>query len=122
MNAAPAVTAAKGRHGRSAGAGEAKAAPTSAEPRWLAEVRLRAARRVLWMRHLRSDQGYRDERSLAIGQGEVDRALAPMSTAADAERAFYQANEQAKELTATIGALNGSRADAQLEHIVATFA
>ena len=127
MNTAPAVTAAKGRHGRSARAGEAKAVkpstgePDSAEPRWLAEVRLRAARRVLWLRQLWSARAYRDEHLLAISHSEVDRALAPMSAAADAERAFYRADESAKELTDAIGGLTATGADARLEHVVATF-
>jgi len=122
VNAAPAITAAKGRHGRSAGASAAKSAePDSAEPRWLAEVRLRAARRVLWLRQLWSDQGYQDEHLLAISHSEVDRALAPGSAAADAERAFYRSDEQAEKLTGEIAGLGASQADSRLEHIVGTF-
>ena len=42
-----------GRTGDRAGPGD-----RAAEPRWLAEVRLRAARRVLWLRHLWSQPRY----------------------------------------------------------------
>ncbi len=137
VNAAPVIagasttgastTGAKGRHGRSARTGEAKSAElnsaesTVGEPRWLAEVRLRAARRVLWLRQLWSGQGYRDEHLLAISHSEVDRALAPGPVAADAEQAFYRSDELAKELTAEIGGLSATAADGRLDHIVGTF-
>ena len=52
-------------------------AVTPAEPRWLTEVRLRSARRVLWLRHLWSQHRYADEHMLAISHSEVDRALLP---------------------------------------------
>jgi hypothetical protein len=55
-----------------------------AEPLWLTEVRLRAARRVLWLRHLWSGRQYEGEHLLAISHSEVDRALAPPGEAAAA--------------------------------------
>jgi len=142
MTAPAAVTAAKGERGRLARAGadgdvahdrsaglaegSAIAAPgadyqTSAEPCWLAEVRLRAARRVLWLRQLWSGQGYGDERMLAISHSEVDRALAAEPTSAHAERAFYRSDERAKQLSAEIAVLAKTNEDHRLGHVVATF-
>ncbi len=85
---------------------------------WLAGVRLRAARRVLWLRQLWSGHDYADEHLLAISHSEVDRALTSKATAADAERAFYGSDERAKDLTAQIAALGR---DPRLDHLVATF-
>ena len=65
------------------------------EPRWLTEVRLRAARRVLWLRHLWSGNHYEGEHLLAISHSEIDRALSSPVEAAEAELAFYQSDEQA---------------------------
>jgi len=71
-----------------------------AEPGWLAEVRLRAARRVLWLRHLWAQPGYQDEHLLAISHSEVDRALVPPAETAAAERAFYRSDERASVISA----------------------
>ncbi len=92
----------------------------AAEPRWLAEVRLRALRRVLWLRQLWSDQRYEGEHLLAIGHGEVDRALASPGEAAAAERAFYRSDDRAAAASARIAALGDRPGDARLEHIVRT--
>ncbi len=92
---------------------------SAAEPRWLTEVRLRASRRVLWLRHLWSQPRYEGEQLLAISHSEVDRALASPAEAADAERAFYRSDEPAAAVSAQITALAGQPGDARLEHLVA---
>ena len=115
MNAASAVRARL--RARTAGAGDG-----AAEPRWLTEVRLRAARRVLWLRHLWSQPRYEGEHLLAISHSEVDRALTSPAQAAEAERAFYQSDERAATVSAQITALAGQPGqpgDACLEHLVA---
>jgi ATPase family associated with various cellular activities (AAA) len=90
------------------------------EPRWLAEVRLRTARRVLWLRHLWSGQHYEDEYQLAISHSEVDRALAPPAEVAEAEQVFYRSDLRAAAASAQIAALARGPQDARLEHLVAT--
>jgi hypothetical protein len=92
-----------------------------AEPRWLTEVRLRAARRVLWLRYLWSGHSYGDEHLLAISHSEVDRALAPKSAASEAEQAFYRSDPHAAELSAEIAALTADGRDGRIEHIIGTF-
>jgi ATPase family associated with various cellular activities (AAA) len=87
-----------------------------AEPRWLAEVRLRAARRVLWLRCLWAQPGYQNEHLLAISHSEVDRTVAPPAETARAERAFYQSDEQASAITAQLG---DHPADTLLGHLAA---
>ncbi len=105
--AAPSVTSLPARRKAEAG-----------EPAWLAGVRLRAARRVLWLRRLWSGHDYADEHLLAISHSEVDRALTARAAAAAAEGAFYGSDERARDLTAQIAAL---RRDPRLDHLVATF-
>jgi ATPase family associated with various cellular activities (AAA) len=90
----------------------------AAEPRWFTEVRLRAARRVLWLRHLWSTHEYADERLMAISHSEVDRALVPRAEALEAELTFYQSDERAAAVSAQIAALASRREDARLEHLV----
>ena len=73
-----------------------------AESRWFSEIRLRAARRVLWLRHLWSAYSYNDERLLAISHSEVDRALAPSGERVEinpgvAEGARLRGGENARE-------------------------
>ena len=92
----------------------------AAEPRWLTEVRLRASRRVLWLRQLWSGHHYEGEHLLAISHSEVDRALAAPSPAWAAERAFYRSDERAAALSAQIAALTERPGDACLEHLVVT--
>lgn len=84
------------------------------EPGWLAEIRLRATRRVLWLRHLWAQPGYQDEHLLAISHSEVDRALLPPAELADAERAFYRADKLASAVTAEIA---GHRGDPRFGHL-----
>ena len=88
-----------------------------AEPPWLTEVRLRAARRVLWLRHLWSGHQYEGEHLLAISHSEVDRALASPAEAAEAEQAFYRSDERAAAITAQLTALSRRPGDAVLGHL-----
>ena len=85
-----------------------------AEPGWFAEVRLRAARRVLWLRHLWAQPGYQDEHLLAISHSEVDRALVPPAETAAAERAFYRSDERASAISAQLA---GRPEDPRLGHL-----
>jgi hypothetical protein len=98
----------------------ARALEIPAEPRWLTEVRLRAYRRALWLRHLWSDHPYAGEQLLAISHSEVDRALAPPAEAAEAERAFYRSDERAAAASAEIAGLGDRPEDARLQHLVDT--
>jgi hypothetical protein len=93
---------------------------SAAEPRWLSEVRLRAFRRVLWLRHVWSGHHYESEHLLAISHSEVDRILMPPAEAAEAEQAFYRSNEPAAAATAQIAALAERPGDAMLGHLVVT--
>ena len=90
------------------------------EPRWLTEVRLRATRRVLWLRRQWTDQHYEGEHLLAISHSEVDRALAPPAGAAGAEQAFYRSDPCAAATTAQLTTLAGQPGDAMLGHLVVT--
>ena len=92
----------------------------AAEPRWLTEVRLRASRRALWLRHLWSQPYAEGEHLLAISHSEVDRALASPAEAAEAERAFYRSDERAAAVSAQIAALAERPEDARLQHLVDT--
>ena len=120
MNPAPApadgYTRALGRTGHLAGPGD-----RAAEPCWLTEVRLRASRRVLWLRHLWSQPGADGEQLLAISHGEVDRALMPPAGMAEAEQAFYRSDERAAAVSAQITALAERPGDARLGHLAGTF-
>jgi AAA+ superfamily predicted ATPase len=91
----------------------------SPEPSWLAEVRLRASRRVLWLRHLWSRPGYEDEQLLAISHSEVDRALLAPAEMAAAEEAFYRSDDRAAAVSAQLAALGGRPGDPRMEHLVA---
>jgi AAA+ superfamily predicted ATPase len=60
----------------------------TAAPAWLARVRLRAERRVLWLRHLWGNAA--DTRTLAISDEDVDQILADRQELAAAESDFYR--------------------------------
>jgi ATPase family associated with various cellular activities (AAA) len=110
--------AARGRRGEL----EDQSRPSAdvADPGWLTEVRLRATRRVLWLRHLWAMHQYGDEHMLAISHSEVDRTLASQAEAYGAEQAFYASDERAAAVSARIAALAGQPRDARLEHVIAT--
>ena len=90
------------------------------EPAWLAGVRLRAARRVLWLRELWSSHHYEGDHLLAISHSEVDRALTPPGGLLAAEQAFYRADEAAAALSRSIDALAEARPDYAWDHLRAT--
>jgi hypothetical protein len=99
-----------------------EAAPTAAqrpaEPRWLHEVRLRAARRVLFVRHRWERSGYTEEHLLAISHSEVDRALEPPERIREQELAFYSLDPDALALSQAIVALADTPHDTPWEHLV----
>jgi hypothetical protein len=78
---------------------------TSTEPLWLADVRLRALRRILWCRELWARSRYVDEGGLAITHSEVELALLPPEAHAAAELEFLAADEHAQRVTAELDAL-----------------
>ena len=78
---------------------------TSTEPAWLAEVRLRVLRRVLWCRELWERNRYVDEDGLAISHSEVELVLLPREELTSAEAEFLTGDEQARRLTAELEAL-----------------
>ena len=90
------------------------------EPAWLGGVRLRAARRVLWLRELWSSRRYEGEHLLAISHSEVDRALMPPGDLLAAEQAFYRADQAAAALSQAINALTGACPDHAWDHLRAT--
>jgi hypothetical protein len=92
-----------------------------AEPRWLTEIRLRVARRVLWLRSQWSEHHYPADHLLAISHSEVDRALESPLEASGAEQEFYRRDERAAGISAQITALAERPEDARLEHVVTTF-
>ncbi|MGO9783525.1 MAG: AAA family ATPase [Streptosporangiaceae bacterium] len=94
--------------------------PGQREPAWLGGVRLRAARRVLWLRELWSHHRYEGEHLLTISHSEVDRALMPPGGLLAAEQAFYQADPAAAALSLAIDALAGAPPDHAWEHLRAT--
>ncbi len=75
------------------------------EPQWCAEVRLRAWRRMLWMRALWAEHRYPDEESLAISHSEVELALADPRVLLAMEQDFYTVSEPARALSAELEAL-----------------
>ncbi len=91
------------------------------EPRWLTEVRVRAARRVLWLRHQWSDHHYEGEHLLAISHSEIDRALVPPPVATEAEQHFYRTDHRASVLTRELGDLRGAPGDARFDHLAGSF-
>jgi ATP-dependent 26S proteasome regulatory subunit len=90
------------------------------EPRWMADIRLRAARRVRWLRQLWASHRYEGEHVLAISHSEVDLALLPSGELRAAEHAFYRGDEQAAALSAAIDALAEQAPDPRFEHLVRT--
>lgn len=82
------------------------AAPrTSTEPAWLADVRLRALRRVLWCRELWEQNRYVGEDGLAISHSEVELALLSREQVAFSESKFLAGDEHARRLTTELEAL-----------------
>jgi hypothetical protein len=92
------------------------------EPLWLREVRLRAARRVLFVRHRWEHSAYAEEHLLAISHSEVDRALEPPSQIHEQEISFYREDAAANALSRTIAALADEPQDTRWEHLVRVLA
>jgi AAA+ superfamily predicted ATPase len=82
----------------------------SAEPVFVSRVRLRAQRRVLWLRRLWAEAA--PGQGLSIPHEEVDRVLADQEARAEAERTFYEADAEARALTEQLPALDAWAADA----------
>ncbi|WP_285032045.1 AAA family ATPase [Mycolicibacterium sp. lyk4-40-TYG-92] len=93
---------------------------TIIEPLWLKEIRLRAARRVRWLRHLWTSHRYEGEHLLAISHSEVDRALLPWGELRAAEHGFYRDDPQAAELSEAIHSLNSAPPDPRWERLTTT--
>ena len=100
---------------------EAGAPPASAEPAFMSRIRLRAQRRVLWLRRLwAADAG--GALGLAISHNEVDRILADPGALARAERAFEEGDPGARALGPAIEAADrAAAADERLALFRAAF-
>ena len=92
-----------------------------AQPAWLADVRLRVARRVLWLRAWwAAGQQPGGDDMVAISHGEVDRALQPAASLAAAEQRFYREDAMAAELSDALGRLAASAPDPRWDHLITT--
>jgi hypothetical protein len=91
------------------------------EPSYLAGVRLRAQRRVLWCRELWARNHYADEQALAITHSEVERTLAPPGEILAQERAFYVAGEAVAPIGAELAAVERGPAEPRWRHLVELF-
>ena len=69
---------------------------------FLTRVRLRAQRRVLWMRAVWSGDSPAGEQGLAISHTEVDRILSDPAHMATNEPLFYESDPVARHLTEQI--------------------
>jgi cytidylate kinase len=74
----------------------------AAEPPFVTRVRLRAQRRVLWMRALWTAEQSGPAQGLAITHGEVDRITADPAEIASQEAAFYEEDPTACNLAKQI--------------------
>jgi AAA+ superfamily predicted ATPase len=102
---------------------ERSAGPVPAEPAWLAEVRLRAGRRALWLRSLWADSRYPGEDAMAISHSEVDRAIEPALRPGElvaAEHRFYREDPAAAAVSETLGRLLAAGPDARWDHLTRT--
>jgi hypothetical protein len=116
-----ATTARLGRRDEAAGPDDSALAPELAgpEPAWLAGVRLRALRRVTWLRECWSRGGYGDESAMAISHSEVDLALMLPAALAAEEQAFYRRDRTAASLSAALDSLAARPAEGDpWQHLV----
>jgi AAA+ superfamily predicted ATPase len=91
--------------------------PGDREPTWVTEIRLRATRRVRWLRQLWASHRYEGEHVLTISHSEVDRALLPWGELRASERAFYRDDQQAAAVSEAIDALAEAAPDPRWEHL-----
>lgn len=90
------------------------------EPPFFRATRLRARRRVLWMRSLWADA--HGTQGLAIPDAEVDRILADPDGSAAAEQVFYRSDPAARQLTLQIEATEQDRSrDSRWIQVVGDF-
>lgn len=78
----------------------------SAEPAFMTRIRLRARRRMIWLRHLWGKNLQDAEQGLAISHGEVDRILIGTERDASAESAFYETDTTVRLLNGQIHAID----------------
>jgi ATPase family associated with various cellular activities (AAA) len=90
------------------------------EPAWITGIRLRATRRVRWLRQLWASHRYEGEHVLTISHSEIDRALLPWGELRAAEQAFYRDDQQAAALSEAIDALAEGPPDPRWEHAAST--
>ncbi len=95
--------------------------PAGQVPAWLEEVRLRASRRVMWLRQLWSSHRYEGEQLLPISHSDVDRALLPAADLRAAESSFYLQDESAAALSRELGTLTGTPPDSAWEQLRVVF-
>jgi AAA+ superfamily predicted ATPase len=88
----------------------APAGSDAAEPAFLRRIRLRARRRVLWLRTLWAADAA-GGLGVAITHGEVDRILTDADSVAEAERAFHAADPAARALAPAIADADDATAD-----------
>jgi SpoVK/Ycf46/Vps4 family AAA+-type ATPase len=74
------------------------------EPAYITATRLRARRRVLWLRMFWGSVPGGIESAPAISDGEVDRHLLPAGSAEDQEAQFYATDPEARQLAEWIAA------------------
>ena len=91
-----------------------------AEPGWLTEVRLRAARRVLWLRVLWAGSQYPGEGAMAISHSEVDRVVGQSGELASEERRFYREDTAAAAISSILDGLADAEPDPRWSHLVGT--
>src|SRR5262249_49658276 len=73
--------------------------PAAGEPGFVSRIRLRARRRILWMRRLWTNEPGDSTQGLAISHAEVDRILADRAELLRAEESFYRTDKTASEIT-----------------------